>query len=246
MTEINAILIFLAGGIIGFVICRIIMGTKPTAAQQQKLDNSKAELDHYKSQINKHFTSSAKLMGEVANSYQALYTHMAGQSQTLLSDSEADTLSFPLLKISPEKEGEEALLTKDGAQETAEHNTKKGSLTDSLSKTNEDQNTPENHTEESKIDTSTEIDEGGKERRNDMAEQQTETVAEVDEDPSKNYATEPQITPTAVIDEDKNSPEDHATEPQITPTAAIDEDNNSPKNHTTEASNRKDANQSIS
>ena len=90
------LVIFLAGGIIGFVICRITLGRKKAGAQQQELDQTKAELEHYKSQVNDHFTSSAELMGQVASSYQALYSHMAGQSQTLLSDTEVPP--FPLLK----------------------------------------------------------------------------------------------------------------------------------------------------
>jgi len=120
MAEISGILIFLVGGIIGFVICRITLGTKPTATQQRKLDNSKAELDHYKSEINKHFTSSAELMGQVASSYQALYTHMAGQSQALLGDSDADALPFAQLTTPSEKKEEEPLVAKDAEQETAE------------------------------------------------------------------------------------------------------------------------------
>ncbi|WP_354625751.1 DUF1043 family protein [Psychromonas sp. MME2] len=64
--------------------------------QQQALAQSEAELQRYKSQVNDHFNSSADLMKQVANSYQALYTHMAGQSQSLLSENEK--CPFPLLK----------------------------------------------------------------------------------------------------------------------------------------------------
>ena len=100
MVGINEILIFLVGGIIGFVICRLTLGRKQKAAQQKELDNSKADLQQYKAQVNSHFNDSAKLMGEVASSYQALYKHMAGQSKTLLSETE--TLPFPQLKTPSE------------------------------------------------------------------------------------------------------------------------------------------------
>jgi uncharacterized membrane-anchored protein YhcB (DUF1043 family) len=120
MIETNEILIFLAiflvGGIIGFVICRFTLGRKKEAAQQQELDSTKAELEHYKSQVNNHFTSSAELMEQVASSYQALYSHMAGQSQTLLG--ETDLSPFPLLKKPYENKEEEPTRANEAAQET--------------------------------------------------------------------------------------------------------------------------------
>jgi|GEM_PF-2269207 len=123
MPEINGILIFIVGGvvggIIGFVISRITSGSKQKAAQQQELDNTKAELDQYKSQVSKHFSNSAELMGQVASSYQALYTHMAGQSEALLDATETE-VPFPQLKTPPVKEQEEPIADKELAQETAE------------------------------------------------------------------------------------------------------------------------------
>jgi uncharacterized membrane-anchored protein YhcB (DUF1043 family) len=121
MNEVSEILsfiaIFLVGGIIGFVICRVTLGKKKEAAQQQELDQTKAELEDYKSQVNNHFNSSAELMGQVASSYQALYSHMAGQSQTLLSD--MDVSPFPLLKTPDEKKWEEQTRLNKTAQETS-------------------------------------------------------------------------------------------------------------------------------
>ncbi len=125
MTEMSEILLYLVifgiGGIFGFMLCRITFGKKQAAAQQQELEDSKAELEHYKSQVNEHFTNSAELMEQVASSYQALYSHMAGQSQTLLGDSEM--LPFAQLQSLAEKEQQapdevEEVLQTDAAQET--------------------------------------------------------------------------------------------------------------------------------
>ncbi len=119
MAEINEILIFLVGGVIGFVICRFTLGTKQKAAQQKELESSKAELEEYKAQVTSHFNDSAKLMGEVASSYQALYKHMAGQSQTLLSDSDIETQPFPQLKTAPEKKPQDSHTAEESAPEAA-------------------------------------------------------------------------------------------------------------------------------
>jgi uncharacterized membrane-anchored protein YhcB (DUF1043 family) len=118
MTEISGVLIFIIGGviggIIGFIISAITSGSKQkglnkTKAElgkaQAELDNSKIELDYYKSQVRNHFSDSAKIMGQVASSYQALYTHMTGQSEALLEATEA-RVPFPQLETPPVKKQE--------------------------------------------------------------------------------------------------------------------------------------------
>lgn len=137
MPEINGILIFIVGGIvggiIGFVISRMTLSSKQKAAQQEALDNSKAELDHYKSQVSNHFDNSAKLMGEVASSYQALYTHMAGQSEALLDATDAE-VPFPQLKTPAVEEQEDEALAPEtaeeilAARETAQESTEESPL----------------------------------------------------------------------------------------------------------------------
>ncbi|MFT4836461.1 MAG: uncharacterized membrane-anchored protein YhcB (DUF1043 family) [Psychromonas sp.] len=120
MTEISGVLIFIIGGviggIIGFIISAITSGSKQkglnkTKAElgkaQAELDNSKIELDYYKSQVRNHFSDSAKIMGQVASSYQALYTHMTGQSEALLEATEA-RVPFPQLETPPVKKQETA------------------------------------------------------------------------------------------------------------------------------------------
>lgn len=122
MAEISGVWIFIIGGIvgalIGFVISRITSGTKQKAAQQKELDDTKAELENYKSQVSNHFNNSAQLMGQVASSYQALYSHMAGQSEALLSDTDSDALPFPQLKTALEKKREEPQVENEVAPET--------------------------------------------------------------------------------------------------------------------------------
>ncbi|MCW8996113.1 MAG: DUF1043 family protein [Psychromonas sp.] len=144
MTELNMILIFLAGGIIGFAICYITAGRKQSAAQQKELHARKSELDDYKSQVNNHFTKSAELMREAANSYQALYTHLASQSQVLLSDSDADALPFPQIATLSEDKQDETLkkteiaqATPEAKKETAETEQTEASETDSDNATEE-------------------------------------------------------------------------------------------------------------
>jgi len=108
MNEWNELLPFfftlLAGGLLGFLIYHITLGKSKTSKQQEELDKNKIELEKYKAQVNDHFNNSAELMGQVANSYQALYDHMADQSQSLLG--ETATTQFPLLKKSDDTDEE--------------------------------------------------------------------------------------------------------------------------------------------
>ena len=122
MNNINEILVllvtFLAGGIIGFIIYHMTLGKKKANTQQQELDQNKAELEQYKSKVNDHFTNSADLMEQVASSYQALYSHMASQSQSLLSDE--DESPFPMLKTPDIKAQEKRLSASEDDFETNE------------------------------------------------------------------------------------------------------------------------------
>ena len=118
INEILLLVIFLAGGIIGFVIYHLTLGKKLANTQQQELDQNKAELEQYKSKVNNHFTHSAELMEQVASSYQALYSHMASQSQSLLSD-EDDPL-FPMLKTPSVETQEKRLSASEDDFETDE------------------------------------------------------------------------------------------------------------------------------
>ena len=62
---------------------------------------------------------------------------MAGQSQALLSETEADALPFPLLKTPSEKKREEPLVAKEAAQETAEETAQEVEQTDATEEANE-------------------------------------------------------------------------------------------------------------
>ena len=101
---IPLLLALIAGGLIGFLIYHLTLGKSKASKQQEELDKNKIELETYKTQVNEHFNSSAELMGQVANSYQALYNHMADQSQSLLG--EIATTQFPLLKQSDDTDEE--------------------------------------------------------------------------------------------------------------------------------------------
>ncbi|MFT6924905.1 MAG: uncharacterized membrane-anchored protein YhcB (DUF1043 family) [Psychromonas sp.] len=168
MSEINEVLIFIiggiVGGIIGFVICRMTLGRRQKAAQQQEIDTAKAELDHYKSKVSNHFSDSAKLMGQVASSYQALYTHMAGQSEDLLDAADAD-VPFPQLKT-PSAE-------KQGAQETVEETV--------LRTTEEATQETVKEAEEATQETVKEAEEATQETVKEAEEATQETVKEAEE-----------------------------------------------------------------
>ncbi|MFT5995574.1 MAG: uncharacterized membrane-anchored protein YhcB (DUF1043 family) [Glaciecola sp.] len=105
------LVIFLAGGVIGFGVYHITLSKKRLGVQQQELEQAKAELEQYKSKVNNHFMDSAELMGKVASSYQALHSHMASQSQSLLSNE--DSAVFPQLNTPLSQTQEKPMLTKD-------------------------------------------------------------------------------------------------------------------------------------
>lgn len=192
MVGINEILIFLAGGIIGFVICRLTLGTKQKTAQQKELDSAKADLEQYKAQVSSHFNDSAKLMGQVASSYQALYTHMAGQSQTLLSD--ADTQPFPQLKTPSEKEPKDPQAVKEAIQETTQDTTPEAPQSESTEETGEGVSTNDSTQE---TDKETAEKESAAVSHNDTMEEtpretaEKESTEESSETVSKNAAAAP-------------------------------------------------------
>lgn len=102
---------FIGGIIIGFIIYHFTIAKNKVTAQQQEMDKTKSELEEYKSKVNSHFTNTAELMGDVANSYQALYSHMANQSQDLLGDTELSP--FPLLETTAVEEEEYQVNTEE-------------------------------------------------------------------------------------------------------------------------------------
>ena len=178
MNQTNEILTlvttFIAGGIIGFILCHITLGRKKATAQQQALDKQKADLDQnqaelaeYKAKVDSHFTSSAELMGQVANSYQALYNHMADQSQSLLS--ETDNSPFPLLKTPSESEIEAPILDPEA---DVEPTPAEDVITEEDKDAAEDETESENTEEETKH-TETESDE---------VETETETETETEKE----------------------------------------------------------------
>jgi len=183
MPEINGILIFivggLVGGIIGFAISRMTLSSKQKAAQQEALDSSKAELDQYKSQVSNHFDNSAKLMGEVASSYQALYTHMAGQSATLLDPTDAE-VPFPQLKTPPVKEQEDDALAQEvaeellAARETAQESTEESPLAKETAQETTQETAEESLTAKEETQESTEEPLAAKEAAQESAEEPLE------------------------------------------------------------------------
>lgn len=110
------IVLFIVGGLVGFVIYHFTLGKRQSGVQRQELEQIKTELAQYKSKVNTHFKDSAALMGQVASSYQALHSHMANQSQSLLSDDNNSV--FPLLNATSPESQDTSLLNNGGEDKT--------------------------------------------------------------------------------------------------------------------------------
>lgn len=180
MSDVNSILIFivvfLAGGLIGFIICNMTIGKKKASVQQQELEQNKAELEQYKAKVNNHFTDSADLMGQVASSYQALYSHMASQSQSLLSDQE--DCPFPLLNTASDANNEFNIETKDDEIEEPIIINHDISVSEMLNDNNESQDTDEQTPVSS--DNTTDTDEEKHEQEQDKSSEETVPTSEND------------------------------------------------------------------
>jgi uncharacterized membrane-anchored protein YhcB (DUF1043 family) len=110
------LVLFVAGGLVGFAIYHFTLGKKQSGTQRKELEQTKAELDQYKAKVNSHFKDSAALMGQVASSYQALHSHMANQSQSLISDD--NNAVFPQLNATLPESQDGSLLSTDSEHKT--------------------------------------------------------------------------------------------------------------------------------
>lgn len=95
MTWISAIIIFLAGILVGALAVRL---TNKSVQQQKslkkELDKSKYELEQFRQELVDHFARSADLLDNVAKDYSKLYEHMAKTSTELMPNLPAQDNPF--------------------------------------------------------------------------------------------------------------------------------------------------------
>jgi uncharacterized membrane-anchored protein YhcB (DUF1043 family) len=87
MNVMNSLIFLVIGIAIGYFVSRLFSKPDSTSeAIQKSLEQNQAELEAYRQQVSDHFSSSAKLLEDLAQQYQAVYTHMARQSKELMGD----------------------------------------------------------------------------------------------------------------------------------------------------------------
>jgi uncharacterized membrane-anchored protein YhcB (DUF1043 family) len=83
----------LVGAAIGFLMGRSGNASNKQAELAEELENTKAELDSYKVNVNKHFEKTATLVNELTTSYKDVHEHLANGAQDLC---DADSINLAL------------------------------------------------------------------------------------------------------------------------------------------------------
>ena len=85
MAWIYALLVFLAGAIVGAFATRLNnKGLKQQKELKKELDKSKYELEQFRQELVDHFAQSSELLDNIAKDYSKLYEHMAKTSTELM------------------------------------------------------------------------------------------------------------------------------------------------------------------
>ncbi|KLV06198.1 membrane protein [Photobacterium aquae] len=85
MAWIYALLIFIAGAIVGAFAARLgNKGLKQQKELKKELDKSKYELEQFRQELVDHFAQSSELLDNIAKDYSKLYEHMAKTSTELM------------------------------------------------------------------------------------------------------------------------------------------------------------------
>ena len=85
MAWIYALLIFIAGAIVGAFATRLSnKGLKQQKELKKELDKSKYELEQFRQELVDHFAQSSELLDNIAKDYSKLYEHMAKTSTELM------------------------------------------------------------------------------------------------------------------------------------------------------------------
>ncbi|WEM42630.1 Z-ring associated protein ZapG [Photobacterium sp. DA100] len=85
MAWIYALLIFIAGAIVGAFATRLSnKGLKQQKELKKELDKSKYELEQFRQELVDHFAQSSELLDNIAKDYGKLYEHMAKTSTELM------------------------------------------------------------------------------------------------------------------------------------------------------------------
>ncbi|MCQ1057168.1 Z-ring associated protein ZapG [Photobacterium sp. DNB23_23_1] len=95
MAWIYALLIFIAGAIVGAFATRLSnKGLKQQKELKKELEKSKYELEQFRQELVDHFAQSSDLLDNIAKDYSKLYEHMAKTSTELMPNLPAQDNPF--------------------------------------------------------------------------------------------------------------------------------------------------------
>lgn len=78
-----SIVALVVGAVIGFLMGRSGGNSNRQAELSEQLDDTKKELENYKSEVNSHFEKTAELVNNLTHSYQDVHQHLASGAQGL-------------------------------------------------------------------------------------------------------------------------------------------------------------------
>lgn len=96
----------LVGAVIGFLMGRSGNASNKQAELAEQLENTKAELDSYKLNVNQHFEKTATLVNELTTSYKDVHEHLANGAQDLCDADSINLALEPTMKSQIEKQEE--------------------------------------------------------------------------------------------------------------------------------------------
>jgi uncharacterized membrane-anchored protein YhcB (DUF1043 family) len=86
--------LFISGAALGVIVARFTLpGPKRVAQLEERLDKAEKEHEVYRAGVTTHFKTTAELVGEMTQSYKAVYDHLAHGAQSLCGEYDALTSS---------------------------------------------------------------------------------------------------------------------------------------------------------
>ena len=113
-----AIISFIVGVLMGWLISSILKGSKSAAKLQEELDELQETHAKYKEDVDRHFVQTSNLVNNLTQSYKEVHEHLSKGAQTLCSDDLAQLIqqsTMPLIAdaIDGEKADDEAVPAKE-------------------------------------------------------------------------------------------------------------------------------------
>ena len=86
--------LFISRAALGVIVARFTLpGPKRVAQLEERLDKAEKEHEVYRAGVTTHFKTTAELVGEMTQSYKAVYDHLAHGAQSLCGEYDALTSS---------------------------------------------------------------------------------------------------------------------------------------------------------